>query len=173
MYKSNIELPQLFGNFNKDRISRGISLLVSNNLFATILNNAKLVADLGSGLGHSTEALKEFCPGAEIHSVDVTFSELDAQLGENYTHFRMNFHEYLQQIIESGKKLDVVLMSLVPEHQLEKHGGYSLLSSSLVDGGLILELGDTGLDRELMGQYFMLVTDLGYSLYSVCMWEKK
>lgn len=177
MKESIIESPTLFGNFGERMAFKGISRLVEKSDIGSLLSGAGLVADLGSGTGGSTAALRSYCNGAEIHSVDVAYSRLNedysSKLGANHHHFGMNFHDYFRYLINNGRKLDVALFKSVPEHQLEKQHGYQLLATALVKGGIVIEIGGTKLADEAMQEHFDALYAGDDPYYRRYIWQKR
>lgn len=175
----SIEAPFLISNFPSEDLSfEKISDLSKEFHFQEKLQDAKLVADLGSGFGNSTVALRELVPNAQMHSVDSYYSRILEEhsqvLGENHFHFFETIHDYLARFNGEGRKLDVVLLKAVPEHQLEKEGGYTLLSGAMTEDGLVISIGDTELDYGSMKDNFTPLFERDYRFrYGVYVWQKK
>ncbi len=146
---------------------------------------AELVADLGSGRGNSTVFLRKICPRANIHTVDAsvvngTINETNKDLiGRNHKHYRKYLHNYFSDLIEDGKQLDAVLLARVPDHQLEKEEGYSLLSKAISESGIVIETMDTVLNKKVMQESFdVLYEDEVISeefgvIWCIRVWKKK
>lgn len=177
--RRGINSPVLYGNFSPEDLSYEYISDMSEKLhFEGKLQSAKLAADLGSGVGNSTIILKKLVPNAEIHTVDMIRDRIidnnRKEIGGKHAHFYESIHSYLERFEDSGTKLDVVLFRAVPEHQLEKEGGYSLLSEAMSTGGLVVSIGDTGLDYNHMNQHFNPLFERDYKEgYGVFVWQKK
>lgn len=177
--RRGINSPILYSNFSSEDLSyEYISVLSEKHHFKEKLQNSRLAADLGSGLGNSTIILRKLVPNAEIHTVDMIRDRIiddnRKAIGDNHAHFYESIHSYLERFEQSDNKLDVVLFRAVPEHQLEKEGGYSLLSEAMSTGGLVVSIGDTGLDYNSMSQHFDPLFERDYREgYGVFVWQKK
>ena len=173
----SIEAPNILGNFDKETYFRTISRLTERLNLQGHLTNANLVADLGSGLGNSTAALRKLCPEAEVHSVDMVFSRLHESnldlIGERHQHYSESIHGYLNRLVKEGRKLDVVLLAAVPEHQLDQWTGYVLLSRQLLAGGLVIEMGDTKLGKKAMQEHFDVLHTEDNPYYGISFWQKR
>lgn len=180
MKEDDIRSPINLDGFGFDQASAElfIGLIITEANLGDYAKEAKLIADLGCGYGRSTAGLRKHFPNATIHSVDSEYESSDfsqvelAAIGANHEHFKMNLHQYLQRLIATDNKLDAVLIKSAPDHQLEKQHGYQLLASALREGGVVIEIADTGLSEVHMLQFFYL-QNYGDDRFAMKLWVKK
>lgn len=54
----------------------------------------------------------------------------------------------------------------------KKNNGYKLLAIATLDGGIVIELGDTELNEKEMMKYFSIEEDVGDKHYIIRVWKK-
>jgi trans-aconitate methyltransferase len=179
MNNQEIREPENWGNFAVEKTTSGLTDLMENKKVKSALARATIVADLGSGIGTSTQGLSRLCPNAiEVHSVDFSFNELNLEIQKELKgksiHHQQFFHDFLREAIASRKKIDLILIKSAPDHQLNKQNGYKLLANAITSGGMVIEIADTYLDDKEMEQYFYLEEEVGDpDYYRIRAWIKK
>ncbi|OGD76898.1 hypothetical protein A2368_02440 [Candidatus Collierbacteria bacterium RIFOXYB1_FULL_49_13] len=115
------------------------------------MQEAKVVWDLGAGAGTGSVVLAELCPEAEIWAVD-PHQEVVTEV-KKLERFHQSKEPMQEFVRKHPKNADVIYMASLKNPEL-RPDDYQALFDALEPGGIVIETGDTKLNKEEMAKRF-------------------